>query len=105
MRTATISELRENLSDFLQDCEREAVVVTRDGKPVAVLVAPADKEELERLVLAHSSKFRAILEKSRRQIRATGGIPHEEFWRQVDADHVARRKGKRKRQPISKATK
>ena len=72
------------------------VVVTRNGKPVAVLLAVTDEDELERLVLAHSPRFRAILDKSRRQIEETGGIPHDVFWREVEAEsHEA--VGKRKR--------
>ena len=37
-------------------------------------------------MLAHSPKFRAILDKSRRQIDETGGIPHDVFWREVEAE-------------------
>ncbi len=40
-------------------------------------------DELERL--EHSVKFQALLDKSRRQIEETGGIPHEQFWREVTA--------------------
>ena len=42
--------------------------------------------ELNRLVLAHSPKFRALLDHFRRQIEQTGGVPHEHFWREVEAD-------------------
>ena len=60
------------------------MVVTRSGKAVAVLLAVTDDEELERLVLAHSPKFQSLLDKSRRQIEETGGIPHEQFWQEVE---------------------
>ena len=36
-------------------------------------------------MLAHSPKFQALIEKSRRQIAATGGIPHDVFWREVES--------------------
>jgi antitoxin (DNA-binding transcriptional repressor) of toxin-antitoxin stability system len=62
-------------------------VVTRNGKPVAVLVAVTEEDELERLVLAHSPKFQALLDKSRRQIEDTGGIPHDVFWREVEVEN------------------
>jgi antitoxin (DNA-binding transcriptional repressor) of toxin-antitoxin stability system len=79
------------------------VVVTRNGKPVAVLLAVTDEDELERLMLAHSPKFQAILEKSRRQIEETGGIPHDVFWREVEAESRADGgKGKRGRHPTKK---
>jgi hypothetical protein len=48
-------------------------------------------------VLAHFPKFQAILDRSRRQIEDTGGIPHEEFWRQVDEEtRTSGNRGKRK---------
>lgn len=61
------------------------MIVTRNGKAVAVLLAVTD-DELERLVLAHSSKFQALLYKSRRQIEKTRGVSHEQFCRQVKAE-------------------
>jgi len=50
------------------------------------MLAVEDDDELERLVLAYSPKFRAVLDASRQQIRETGGIEHEEFWREVTMD-------------------
>jgi hypothetical protein len=47
---------------------------------------PIDGDELERLALARSLAFQALLNKSRRQIQEEGGIPHERFWLEVDAD-------------------
>jgi hypothetical protein len=51
-----------------------------------VLIGVEDEEELERLVLGYSPKFRTLLEAARQQIRDTGGIEHEEFWTQVEAE-------------------
>ena len=51
-----------------------------------MLLAVTDGDELDRLVLAHSPRFQAILDTSRRQIEETGGIPHDVFWREVEAE-------------------
>jgi PHD/YefM family antitoxin component YafN of YafNO toxin-antitoxin module len=61
-------------------------VVTRHGKPVAVLLSIEDQNELERLVLAYTPRFQKILEAAREQIRETGGIGHEEFWQEMEAE-------------------
>ena len=45
-----------------------------------------DDDEVERLILSHSRKLRAILDAARERIRAGEGIEHEEFWKQVDAE-------------------
>jgi prevent-host-death family protein len=86
MKIASVADVKARLSAYLKESQEGPVIVTRNGKPVAVLLAVSDEDELERLVLAHSPKFRAILDKSRRQIDQTGGIPHDLFWREVEAE-------------------
>src|SRR5213594_2128424 len=100
MKIASVADVKARLSAYLKESEQGPVVVTRNGKAVAVLLAVTDEDELERLVLAHSPKFQALLDKSRRQIEETGGIPHDIFWRQVEAesraDHSKGRRGGRR---------
>src|SRR5438128_10380323 len=86
MKIASLADIKARLSAYLKDSEQAPVVVTRNGKAVAVLLAVTDDDELERLVLGHSPKFQTLLDKSRRQIEETGGIPHDVFWREVDAE-------------------
>src|SRR5207249_9413887 len=86
MKIASVADIKAHLSAYLKESEAGPVVVTRNGKAVAVLVAVTDDDELERLVLAHSPKFQALLDKSRRQIDESGGIPHDQFWRGVKAE-------------------
>ena len=86
MKIASVADVKAKLSAYLKETQRGPVIVTRNGKPVAVLLAVTDEDELERLILAHSPKFQAILDKSRRQIEETGGIPHADFWREVEAE-------------------
>jgi prevent-host-death family protein len=86
MRIASVADVKAHLSAYLKETEEGPVIVTRNGKAVAVLLAVTDDDELERLVLAHSPKFQALLDKSRRQIEETGGIPHDVFWREVEAE-------------------
>jgi prevent-host-death family protein len=82
----SVADIKARLSSYLKQSEEGPVVVTRNGKAVAVLLAVTDDDELERLLLAHSPKFQALLNESRRQIDRTGGIPHEEFWRGVETE-------------------
>jgi prevent-host-death family protein len=87
MKIASVADVKARLSAYLKESQNGPVIVTRNGKAVAVLVAVTDEDELERLILEHSPKFQALLDKSRRQIEETGGIPHDEFWRQVEAEN------------------
>ena len=86
MKIASVADVKARLSAYLKESQEGPVVVTRNGKAVAVLLAVTDDDELERLVLAHSPKFQALLDKSRRQIEETGGIPHERFWQEVETE-------------------
>jgi prevent-host-death family protein len=85
MKIASVADVKARLSAYLNETQQGPVIITRNGKAVAVLLAVTDEDELERLVLAHSPKFQALLDKSRRQIEDTGGITHDVFWREVAA--------------------
>src|SRR5881409_2082299 len=86
MKIASVADVKARLSAYLRQSQEGPVIITRNGKAAAVLLAVTDDDELERLILAHSPKFQALLDKSRRQIEETGGIPHEQFWREVNAE-------------------
>jgi prevent-host-death family protein len=91
MKIASLADVKAHLSAYVNECESEGpVVITRNGKAAAVLLAPQNDDELERLILGHSRRFRALLEKSRRSIKAGKGVSHGEFWKTV----VGRRKTK-----------
>ncbi len=98
MKIASVADVKTQFSAYLRASETGPVIVTRNGKPVAVLVAVGDEDELERLVLAHSPKLRSILEAAHRRIQSGKGIPHDEFWQQVEAKNrpKQRRTGRRK---------
>jgi prevent-host-death family protein len=86
MKIASVAHVKAHFSAYLKETQEGPIVVTRNGKPVAVLLAVTDDDELERLVLAHSPKFQTLLDKSRRRIEQSGGIPYDVFWREVEAE-------------------
>lgn len=84
MKIASVAEVKARLSSYVKASATGPVVVTRNGKAVAVLVGVADDEEVERLLLAHSRKLRALLNAADRRLDEGSGIAHEEFWKQVE---------------------
>ena len=53
MKIAALADVKAHLSAYVDECENEGpVIITRNGKPAAVLLAPRDNDDLERLVLA-----------------------------------------------------
>ena len=89
MKIAPVAEVKAKFSAYLKASEKGAVIVTRKGKPVAVLLSLTADEDVERLVLANSPKFQSLLDVARRQIREGKGIPHEEFWAEVQGHRPA----------------
>jgi prevent-host-death family protein len=89
MRIASVADVKAHFSAFLRDSENGPVVVTRNGSPVAVILPVHDEDEIERLALAYSPKFQSILTAAREDIRQTGGIRHEDFWRDILADGLS----------------
>ncbi len=88
MKIAPVAEIKAQFSAYLRSSTEGPVVVTRHGKPVAVLLSIEDEEELERLVLAYTPRFQGILEAAREQIRETGGVHHDEFWQEIEAEEA-----------------
>jgi prevent-host-death family protein len=88
MKIASVADVKARFSVYLKESENGPVIVTRNGRPVAVLLGMQDEDEIERLALARSPRFQSILEASRRQFREGKGIPHEEFWRQMEAEYA-----------------
>ena len=84
MRIVSLAEVKAKLSAFLDEAGNSGpVVITRNGRAVAVLLAPSDDDDLERLLLSRSPRFRTLLSKARSSIRAGEGIGHEEFWKRA----------------------
>ena len=96
MKIASVAEIKSQFSAFLKASESGPVVVTRNGKAVAVIVGVQDEDEIERLLMAYSPRLQAILEASRKQIREGDVLSHEEIWAEVEASRQSRhRKPKR----------
>jgi prevent-host-death family protein len=83
MKIASVAEVKAKFSGYLKASEQGPVVVTKNGRPVAMLLSITDEDEIERMVLAHSPKFQSILELAEEQIREGKGITHEDFWREI----------------------
>jgi prevent-host-death family protein len=84
MRVAPLADVKARLSAYIDECAVDGpIVVTRNGKAVAVLLVPDDDDDLERLLLGRSPRFRALLNRSRQSIQEGKGISEEDFWKAV----------------------
>ncbi|OGO36182.1 MAG: hypothetical protein A2W35_10460 [Chloroflexi bacterium RBG_16_57_11] len=86
MKIASVADVKAKFSGFLKASEQGPVIVTKNGKPVAMLLSIKDEDEIERMILAYSPKFQKILEVAEQQIREGKGIKHEDFWREIESE-------------------
>ena len=84
MRIAPLADVKARLSAYVDECGAQGpIVITRNGKPVAVLLTPCDEDDLERILLARSPRFQALLNRSRQSLRKGKGLSEQDFWRAV----------------------
>ena len=84
MRIAPLADVKARLSAYVDECGADGpIVITRNGKAVAVLLVPNDDDDLERLLLERLPRFQAMLDRSRRSIKEGGGLSEEDFWKAV----------------------
>ena len=96
MRIAPLADVKAKLSAYLEECETDGpIVITRNGRAVAVLLAPVDDNDLESLILARSPRFQGLLDKSRQSIQAGKGLSRQDFWRAVAERDKKERKARR----------
>ena len=97
MKVASQSEVAADFVGYVKATKHGPVVVTDKGKPVAVLLRSEGEDDLERLLMGHSPKLQAILEAARKRFREGRGIPHEKFWKEIEAGYAS--KGPKRSRP------
>ncbi len=95
MKIAPLAEVKDRLSAYIDAARESAIVVTRNGKPVALLTPIGEDDDLDSLLLAHDPKFVRLLEQARQRVRAGRYLTTEQFWGEVRRRQT-RRAGTRK---------
>ena len=99
MKAVNLTEAKASLHTLIDQLEKDGpIIITRNGKDVAVLRTPADDEEGYRIRLAHSPEFRAMIEKSERDTREGRVMSSEQFWKAAE-ERAIKREQARKRKP------
>jgi len=101
LKIASVAEIKSQFSAFLKATKGGPVVVTRNGRPVAVIVGMEDEDEIERLLMAYSPQFQDILNRSRQQFREGKWLGEEEFWAQFEHARPTKVSAKSKKKPAN----
>jgi prevent-host-death family protein len=89
VKTASAAKMAARFNDYLETSRDQPVLITRNGKPVAVLLAVQDKADAEQLAVGRSRSLRSVFEEGHEQIAKGGGIPNDQFWQEVAAKRGA----------------
>ena len=83
MKFVAMRELKINPSKVLRRLAKEDVVVTRNGKPAAALLA-LDEDLLDEFIIAHHPTLLSEAEAARAEYREKGGVDHEAMKAMVE---------------------
>ena len=78
MKEVPLSEMKDDLSRFLREAEKEGIVITRHGKPAGVLIGFESEEAWFDYRLEHDPRFLQRIERARRSLRAGRGVKLED---------------------------
>jgi len=82
MKTVAVEDLGNRLDECLARARQEDILVTRNGKPAALILA-CTEEDLEDLLLEQDERFAAIIEARRKEYRRDGGVPLEKVEKEL----------------------
>jgi prevent-host-death family protein len=85
MNIAPIADVKARFSAYVEKTRQGPVVVTKNGRAVAVILRVQDDDDLERILLANSPKLRKILDAAEKRIQASGRVSHEDTWNTIEA--------------------
>ena len=78
VKKVPLSEVKDDLSRYLREAEREPVVITRHGRPAGVLVGFRSDDDWFDYRLENDPRFLARIETARASIRASRGTRIED---------------------------
>jgi prevent-host-death family protein len=69
MKTHTMTEAKNDICSIIREAEKSEVLITRHGKPAAVVIGFRDEDDWFDYKLEHDEKFLQRIEKARKEIR------------------------------------
>jgi prevent-host-death family protein len=78
IKEVPLSEIKDDLSRFLREAEKQEIVITRHGKPAGVLIGFESEDDWFDYKLENDPRFLERVEQARKSLRAGRGIPLED---------------------------
>ena len=79
MKEVPLSEIKDDLSRFLQEAEKREIVITRHGKPAGILIGFESEDDWLDYKLENDPRFLERVEQARKSLRAGRGTRLEDL--------------------------
>ena len=99
MKIASVADVKAHFSAYLRASEQGPVVVTRNGKPAAVLLGVSDEDELERRCWPIRRDFKRSSRLPEGGIEAGAGIRDDEFWKDLEGVKETKKRASKRARP------
>jgi len=78
VKEVPLSEVKDDLSRFLREAEKQEIVITRHGKPAGVLIGFESEDDWFDYRLENDPRFLKRIEQARQSLRAGRGVKLED---------------------------
>ena len=114
IKRVPLTRAMDELTALVEKRGAQPLVLTQKGKMVAVVFPCETEDDLVHLSWARSPRLHEIVAQREFELHAGKGIPHDEFWRQLDEEYadqdsqteskaVAKKRAKRSHKSRAKA--
>ena len=79
VRQVPLSAVKDDLSHFLREAEKQDIVITRHGKPAGVLIGFQSEDDWFEYRLETDPRFLRRIAKARKSLRAGRGVRLEQL--------------------------
>ena len=84
MKQIGLAEVKDNLSKYLHEAEKEQIIITRHGKPAGVLIGFETEDDWFEYKLENDPRFLKRFAQARSSIRSEKGVRWEEIEAEED---------------------
>jgi prevent-host-death family protein len=79
VKEVPLSEIKDDLSRYLREAEKQEILITRHGKPAGVLIGFESEEDWFDYRLENDPRFLRRIEQARKSLHAGRGIRLEDL--------------------------
>ena len=79
LKEVPLSEIKDDLSRFLREAEKQEIVITRHGRPAGILIGFETEDDWFDYKLENDPRFLERIERARQSLRAGAGTRLEDL--------------------------